>query len=122
MAPRIHATGSPVRCTVRAPGLGWRRIGGAIYQHTSGLRVHLLGYAFLLDGTVRSASAWPESRLANAYIRLAGGNRKRGLMMWALASTDDTDNATNHAVAASDSTSVNSEPATRGHPMVIYDE
>jgi hypothetical protein len=41
--------------------------------------------AFMPDGTVRRASEWPASGMADGYIRLAGGNRKRGLMMWALA-------------------------------------
>jgi hypothetical protein len=27
---------------------------------------------------------WPHSQLAERWIKIAGGNRKRGLMMWAL--------------------------------------
>jgi hypothetical protein len=27
---------------------------------------------------------WPHSQSADRFIRIAGGNRKRGLMMWAL--------------------------------------
>jgi len=44
--------------------------------------VHYLGMALMPDGTV-----WREQNtpIAKRYIGMAGGNRKRGLMMWALA-------------------------------------
>jgi hypothetical protein len=67
---------------VRRPGPGWRFVGCSTWQHDSGVRVHYLGVALMPDRTLRREY---ETRLAEGYIRLAGGNRKRGLMMWALA-------------------------------------
>jgi hypothetical protein len=78
----MSASDQPI---VRRPGPGWRFVGSACWKHTSGVGVHVLGLAFMPDGTVRRASEWPASGMADGYIRLAGGNRKRGLMMWALA-------------------------------------
>lgn len=75
----MSARGFPI---VRRPGPGWCFVGCSVWQHISGVRVHYLGMVLLPDGTVRREK---ESDLAKEYIRLAGGNRKRGLMMWALA-------------------------------------
>lgn len=75
----MSASDQPI---VRRPGPGWRFVGCSTWQHSSGVRVHYLGMALMPDGTVRREH---ETRLAEGYIRLAGGNRKRGLMMWALA-------------------------------------
>jgi hypothetical protein len=77
--------GRSSKLLVRRPGPGWRFVGSACWKHDSGVGVHLLGMAFMPDGTVRHESTWPSSQIASGYIRLAGGNRKRGLMMWALA-------------------------------------
>ena len=71
-----------VHAIVRRPGRGWRFVGCSTWQHDSGVRVHYLGMALMPDGTV-----WREQNtpIAKRYIGMAGGNRKRGLMMWALA-------------------------------------
>jgi hypothetical protein len=71
-----------VYAIVRRPGRGWRFVGCSTWQHDSGVRVHCLGMALMPDGTV-----WREQNtpIAKRYIGMAGGNRKRGLMMWALA-------------------------------------
>jgi hypothetical protein len=71
-----------VHSIVRRPGPGWRFLGSGVWDHVSGMRLHCLGLLVMPDGTVRREH---ETRLAEGYIRLAGGNRKRGLMMWALA-------------------------------------
>lgn len=76
-ASRAHVHG-----IVRRPGPGWRFAGCSTWQHDSGVRVHYLVVALMPDGTVRREH---ETRLAEGCIRLAGENRKRGLMMWALA-------------------------------------
>jgi hypothetical protein len=73
---------APTDDIIRRPGPGWRFIGCSSWRHESGVIVHCLGVALMPDGTVRYES---ETRLAEGYIRLAGGNRKRGLMMWGLA-------------------------------------
>ena len=69
---------------IRRPGPGWKEVAPAIWKHKSGVMIHLFGLARMPDGTPR----WAGHRLADCYIRLAGGNRKRGLMMWALTLHD----------------------------------
>ena len=71
-----------VHSIVRRPGPGWRFVGCSTWKHDSGVRVHYLGMALMPDGTV-----WREQNtpIAKRYIGMAGGNRKRGLMLWALA-------------------------------------
>ena len=69
---------------IRRPGPGWKEVGPDIWKHKSGVMIHLLGVANMPDGTPR----WADPRLADWYIQLAGGNRKRGLMMWALTLHD----------------------------------
>ena len=82
MSSENGVTATSVHAIVRRPGPGWRFVGCSTWQHDSGVRVHYLGMALMPDGTV-----WREQNTPNAkhYIGLAGGNRKRGLMMWALA-------------------------------------
>jgi hypothetical protein len=48
------------------------------------MRLHMLGMLRLPNGEIRQANQWPTSQLADGCIRVAGGNRKRGLMIWAL--------------------------------------
>ena len=71
---------------VRCPGPGWRQntITKSIWDHESGIRLHMLGMLRLPNGEIRQANQWPTSQLADGCIRVAGGNRKRGLMIWAL--------------------------------------
>ena len=71
---------------VRRPGPGWRQNTNtkAVWDHDSGLRLHMLGMVRLPNGEIRQANQWPTSQLADGCIRVAGGNRKRGLMIWAL--------------------------------------
>lgn len=68
------------------PGPGWRqnKINTAVWDHYSGMRLHMLGLLRLPNGEMRQANQWPTSHLANGCIRVAGGNRKRGLMVWAM--------------------------------------
>jgi hypothetical protein len=62
------------------PGPGWRHLAGSVYEHKSGVRIHLLGTVRLPGGIYRAADAYPDYRRT---IRINGGNRKRGLMAWA---------------------------------------
>jgi hypothetical protein len=56
-------------------------MGGSVWEHTSGLRIHLRGMAKLPDGP---SVSW---RLADEYDakRQQGYNVKRALMVWALS-------------------------------------
>lgn len=75
----------PLDCRVMRPGAGWRHIAGAVYEHTNGTRVHLLGMIRLPNGEWVSSNKWPESKDADRFVRMNGGNWKRGLMAWARA-------------------------------------
>lgn len=66
------------------PGPGWKPAGGAVFDHRSGIRVHVGGLCRLRNGTVVSGMMWPESRVFNWFVRVNGGNRKRGAMAWAI--------------------------------------
>lgn len=67
------------------PGPGWKHIAGAVYEYTNGTRVHLLGMIRLPSGDWVPANKWPESKDADRFVRMNGGNWKRGLMAWAMA-------------------------------------
>jgi len=66
----------------RRPGQGWTHIGGAVYE-INGTRLHINGLARLPSGQFVSAERWPAYQEARKFIRMNGGNRKRGLMAWA---------------------------------------
>jgi hypothetical protein len=67
------------------PGIGWTNVWGPVWDHASGARLHLGGFLRLPSGEHISANRWPELLSLNRYIRIAGGSRKRGLMLWALS-------------------------------------
>ena len=67
------------------PCSGWKHLAGAVFEHESGVRVHIAGLVKLPDGRYLHANKWPECREAEYMIRANGGNRKRGLMAWARA-------------------------------------
>lgn len=72
-------TVNPVR-----PGPGWHHVGGACYHHSE-VGIHVGGMArFHLSGNWVNGREWPEEKNLNRCIRVCGGNRKRGTMVWAL--------------------------------------
>ena len=75
---------APVERGVMRPGPGWRHLGGSVYEHSSGIRVHMLGLLKLQNGAKLNANQWPDSEDAARMIRINGGNRRRGLMAWAM--------------------------------------
>ena len=40
---------------------GWKHVGGAVYDHTSGTRVHVMGLCTLPNGESVNGMLWPES-------------------------------------------------------------
>ena len=64
------------------PGPGWKFLGCSVWQ-CGDLRLSLLGGVLLPGGSWKWAWTWPESQRAEWFIRVNGGNRKRGLMAWA---------------------------------------
>ena len=74
----------------RKPGRGWTqdKITTSMWDHDSGISLHLGGYVRLLDGRIVSVNTWREHLEFSLALRMAGGNRKRGLMLWALMVAD----------------------------------
>lgn len=66
------------------PGAGWRHLYGAVYEHQNGMRIHLMGFVKLPNGKFLDANKYPDSAAADRMIKINGGNRKRGLMSWAM--------------------------------------
>ena len=70
------------------PGLGWHhwpRTG--VWDHRSGIRINTGGLIVIpgkADTRLIWENEWPHSQSAERWIKIAGGNRKRGLMLWAL--------------------------------------
>lgn len=69
-----------VRRFPRRPGNGWKHLNGSVWEHATGVRIHLLGLARLPDG---KSISWPWSDEYDAK-RQQGYNTKRALMVWAL--------------------------------------
>lgn len=63
---------------------GWKQVGPSVWDHTSGVRIHAAGLVRMVSGQVVYGNKWPESRYLDRAIRINGGNRKRGVMAWAL--------------------------------------
>ena len=74
----------PLPQRVMRPGAGWRHLAGPVYEHKNGTRLHMLGLIKLPDGDFLYANKWPESKYAARFIRANGGNKRRGLMAWAM--------------------------------------
>lgn len=70
-----------VRRFARRPGAGWKHKAGSVWEHTTGLRIHLLGMARLPDG---KSVPWKFDDEYDAK-RQQGYNTKRALMVWALS-------------------------------------
>jgi hypothetical protein len=62
---------------------GWTKLDDASWQHESGVCIHVSGLATTKDGLQVNGWSWPESRNLDRWIRINGGNRKRGVMAWA---------------------------------------
>jgi len=66
------------------PGDGWFHVAPQVYENATGVRILLLGLC-------RTASHQfiSENNAAKEFIRINGGNRRRGLMAWARSITAD---------------------------------
>jgi hypothetical protein len=66
------------------PGPGWRAWTHApVWQHTSGIRIHSLGCILLPDQGWMVADYGDNCEAFLRWMRIAGGNRTRALMMMA---------------------------------------
>lgn len=77
-------TKRPLDRLVLRPGLGWEHLAGPVWDHTSGARIHTAGIVRLPDKTHLSLYNWRENELGRRLVRINGGNKKRGLMAWAV--------------------------------------
>ena len=57
----------------------WKKLSNAVFEMTDGRRLHMIGTCRLPDGRIVSAQYSDTWR----FIKISGGNRKRGLMAWA---------------------------------------
>ncbi len=69
---------------MKRPGLGWKHINGAVWDHTTGIRIYVGGICRLPCGRVVVGNQWPESKRLRRAVREQGGNWRRGTMVWAL--------------------------------------
>lgn len=83
VAPVERLVRHHLRCK---PGRGWKQhdVTTCVWDHESGIRLHLGGCLRLADGRFVDANIWPEACSVSLAVRMAGGSRKRGLMLWAL--------------------------------------
>lgn len=76
--------------TRRKPGPGWKHVAGAVWDHISGIRLHMMGLVRLPGGQYVSANTVAEQQGVCKALRIAGGNPRRGLMIWALQKLEAT--------------------------------
>lgn len=70
---------------ITKPGIGWTKLGQGVWEHVSGLRISTLGGVRLPDKSFVWAESWPILQQFDKFLRIAGGNRRRGLMMFGLS-------------------------------------
>lgn len=66
------------------PGPGWKHIGPSVYE-LGDIRIHL-ACALACRGMAGPrvfGDTWPTSKELARFVRINGGNRKRGIMAWA---------------------------------------
>lgn len=70
---------------VMRPGPGWKYLASCVWEHTSQARIHIGGGMIRLpDKTHLTINHWTDGKLGRRLIKINGGNRKRGLMAWAV--------------------------------------
>ena len=84
----------PVQALVLRPGSGWTQTAlPVVWDHKSGIRIHWSGPIVRLpDGSM--PSLWADLKRVNCMIEINGGNRKRGIMAYALSLLSQNDNVT----------------------------
>lgn len=64
-------------------GNGWLNY-ASVFKHNSGVKVHMLGLIKLPNGDLFNANKFPECVEVDRMIKINGGNRRRGLMAFAM--------------------------------------
>ncbi len=52
------------------PGPGWKHVGGAVFDHDDGTRVHILGLCRQADGRRVNGVIWPTSKTVEIIVRI----------------------------------------------------
>jgi len=67
------------------PGPGWKHLKGPVWEYKNGIRIHTAGLV-LRDQTGKTAPVdeFGHRRFLYHLIKVNGGNKKRGLMAFAL--------------------------------------
>jgi hypothetical protein len=68
---------------VLRPGPGWQQHCGPVWQHRTGTRIHWSAPIVRLPD-MTMPPIYPDLKRLNTAIRINGGNRKRGVMAYAL--------------------------------------
>jgi len=66
---------------IRRPGDGWEHVMGPVWDHASGMRLHVKGLLRLPNGDLVDGTQWPQSKSVKLATRMTGC-RRRGLMVW----------------------------------------
>ena len=85
----IPQNGAPlgfrVKRLVMRPGRGWKQMKGPVWEHENGMRIHTSGLLLRDEkGVITPVREWEHRKALWKFIRINGGNQKRGLMAFAL--------------------------------------
>lgn len=67
---------------ITRPGKGWKQLTHPVWQHETGIRIHVSGKMILTEKGIISVS-YKDINL-KLLTKINGGNRKRALMAYAL--------------------------------------
>ncbi len=80
---RKSAGQKPVRSTDWLGRNSWRHLGGSVWEHSTGMRIHTYGLAVTAERTQHwFQHDWNVYRLS---LALSGYNHRRAVMAWALS-------------------------------------
>lgn len=68
---------------IKRPGPGWKHLGMSVWEHMNGCRIHAGAGVIRLPGKIFLCRY--NDRVVEFYIKMTGGNVKRGLMSCAIA-------------------------------------
>jgi hypothetical protein len=74
----------PLKRLVIRPGSGWKQLKRPVWEHCNGVRIHVSGLILRdIDGKIHDRERMQMS-LLHRLIKINGGNKKRGLMAFAM--------------------------------------
>jgi hypothetical protein len=73
----------PINKSYIKPGSGWTRLNGAVWEHVSGVRVHISGRLVRDRKKEIVVLNDDQNKLLDAYIYANGGNLLRGMLAFA---------------------------------------